>query len=143
MRQFLFLLFLSISVSVKAQFYWGFPQQQWTEQKQEKYTAPTYKKGDSDIQAFVQKNFKQPVEHEKVDGKIVIAVIVNTKGKPTETQVVRSLTKSLDAEAIRVCQKMKFKPATLGKKKVKGRIDITIPIKHGRLSYLDLPTIEV
>jgi hypothetical protein len=38
---------------------------------------------------------------------------------------------------------MKFKPATSGKEKVRGRIDITFPIRNGRLSFFNLPTTDV
>lgn len=142
MRQIILLFFTVCSLSANAQFFFGFPQQQQMQQ-QEKYTAPSFKGGKSALEAFITKNFQQPKERERVDGRIVIAVIVNPKGKPVETHVVRSVSDNLNAEAIRVCKKMKFKPATLGKKKTKGRIDITFPVKHGRVSFLDLPTIEV
>lgn len=128
--------------SAKAQFFYGFPPMR-QEHKQEKYTAPAYRKGEAGIQEFIEKNFRSSADRERVDGKVVIAVIVDAKGKPAELHVVRSLTKTLDEEAVRVCRKMRFRPAMLGKKKVQGRIDITFPIRHGRISFVDLPTIEV
>ena len=143
MRKLAILFFCLLCVSAKAQFFYGFPPVQRVEQKEEKYTAPAYKKGEAGIRTFIQKNFQPGENRERVDGKIVVAVIVDAKGKPVETHIVRSLTKALDEEAMRVCRKMRFKPATLGKKKVKGRIDITFPIQHGRISYVELPTIEV
>lgn len=143
MRQLTLLFFFLFLVSAKAQFFYGFPPTQRVEQKREKYTAPIYKKGEKDIKAFIQKNFRPCENRERIDGTIIVAVIVDAKGKPVETHIVRSLTKALDEEAVRVCRKMHFKPATLGKKKVKGRIDITFPIQHGRISYVDLSTIEV
>lgn len=143
MRQIITVLFLLCAMTSKAQFFFGFPPQQRMERSTEKYTAPSYKKGEAGMKAYIQKNFKNATEREKVDGKIVVAVIVNPKGNPAEVQVVRSLRAPLDAEAVRVCKKMKFTPATLGKKKVKGRIDITFPIRNGRLSYIDLPTVDV
>lgn len=138
----LFLLLVCAAGTTEAQSFWGFPQQRM-ERRREPYTAPAFKGGEKGIKAFVLKNFKQPSERERVDGQIVVAVIVNEKGKPAETHVVRSVNETLNAEAVRVCRKMKFKPATLGKKKVKGRVDITFPVRHGRLSYSTLPTIEV
>ena len=137
------LLFVECSIAANAQFFFGFPQQQMEQRQTEKYTAPSYKGGEAAIQAFITKNFQQPSERERVEGKIVVAVIVGPKGKPIDAQVVRSVNNTLNTEAVRVCKKMKFKPATVGKKKVKGRIDITFPIKHGRVSFVDLPTIEV
>lgn len=142
MRQIILIFCLLCALSVRAQFFFDFPSQK-VEQPSEKYTPPSYKKGKSAMETFMLQNFRQPTERERVDGRIVVAVIVDAKGKPVETHIVRSLTKALDEEARRVCGKMRFKPATLGKKKVKGRIDITFPISHGRISFVDLPTIEV
>ena len=141
MRHFILLLFLLLTASAKAQFFFDFSPRQQTEQRRE--TPPQYKGGEEAVKAYLLKTFKQPKQREKVDGRIVVAVIVNAKGSVENAQVVRSLTKSLDAEAIRVCKKMKFKPATSGKEKVRGRVDITFPIRNGRLSFFDLPTTEV
>ena len=141
MRHFILLLFLLLTASAKAQFFFDFSPRQQTEQRRE--TPPQYKGGEEAVKAYLLKNFKQPKHREKVDGRIVVAVIVNAKGNVENAQVVRSLTKSLDAEAVKVCKKMKFKPATSGKEKVRGRVDITFPIRNGRLSFFDLPTTEV
>lgn len=143
MRHFTLLLFLLLTASARAQFYFDFTPRQQTEQRREQSVPPTYKGGEEAVQAYLLKNFKRPEVREDVSGRIVVAVIVNAKGNVESAQVVRSLTKSLDAEALRVCKKMKFKPATTGKRKVRGRVDIIFPIRHGRLSFLDLPTTEV
>ncbi len=142
MKQIILLIFVLYSMSAQAQFFFDFPRQQ-TEQRREKVVLPEYKKGKEGIQSFILKNFKQPKIRERVDGKIVVAVIVNTKGNVDEAQVVRSVSSALDAEAVRVCKRMTFKPAKRGKEKVKGRIDITFPIRNGRVSFIDLPTTEV
>lgn len=142
MKHIIILFLLAFSVPMHAQFFFGFPQQE-TQRKQDNYTAPSYKGGKAAIEKFITKHFRQPAKRESIDGKIVVAVIVNEKGKVTETHIVRSVSGDLDAEAINVCRKMKFRPATRGKKKVKGRIDISFPIKHGRISFVNLPTIEV
>ena len=143
MRHFTLLLLLLLTASARAQFFFDFTPRQQMEQRQERFTPPEFKGGEEAVKAFLQKNFKSPAVRENVDGRIVVAVIVNAKGNVEEAQVVRSMTKSLDAEAIKVCKKMKFKPATSGKKKVRGRVDITFPIRRGRLSFFDLPTIDV
>lgn len=142
MKQIILLIFVISSMSAQAQFFFDFPRQQ-TEQRREKVVAPAYKKGMEGIKSFILKNYKQPKERERVDGKIVVAVIVNKKGNVEDAQVVRSVSSALDAEAVRVCKRMTFKPAQRGKEKVKGRIDITFPIRNGRVSFIDLPTTEV
>lgn len=143
MKQIILLIFALCSLSAQAQFFFDFPPRQQAEQQREKVVAPAYKKGMEGVKSFILKNFKQPKVRERVDGKIVVAVIVNTKGNVENAQVVRSVSSALDAEAVRVCKKMTFKPAHRGKEKVKGRVDITFPIRNGRLSYVDLPTTEV
>ena len=143
MKQFWLLLFTLCTLSARAQFFFDYTPRQQMNQRREKYTAPTYKKGEEGIKAFILKHFNQPKVREQVDGRIVIATIVNVKGNVEEAQVVRSVTPALDAEAIRVCRMMSFRPATRGKQKVKGRIDVTFPIRNGRLSYLNLPTVDL
>jgi len=143
MRHFILLLFVLFSATTKAQFFFDYTPRQQSQQRRERITPPQFKGGEEGIKAFLEKNFKQPKEREKVDGRIVVAVIVTPKGNIENAQVVRSLTKNLDAEAIKVCKKMKFKPATSGKEKVRGRVDITFPIRNGRLSFFNLPTTDV
>ena len=143
MRQFFLFLMLLPIVSINAQFVFDFPPRHYVEQHREQYTPPTFKSGEEGLKVFLQKNFKRSVPHEAVDGRIIVAVIVTKKGGVENAQVVRSLTRNLDTEAVRVCKRMKFRPATLGKKKVRGRIDITFPIRNGRLSFFDLPTTDV
>ena len=142
MRHIIISLLLAVSLPTKAQFFFGFPQQE-VQRKQDSYSPPTYKGGDAAIEKFIIKHFRQPAQREPVDGKVVVAVIVSPKGKVAETHVVRSVNNDLNTEAINVCRKMKFRPATLGKKKVKGRIDISFPVRHGRVSFVNLPTVEV
>lgn len=144
MRLTLLILMLLFSVAGHAQFYYyNAPQQQRQKIQQEKYTSPKYKKGKAGVESFIMKNFHNPSENTKAEGKIVVAAIIDKKGKVADAQIVRSVSKELDTEALRVVRKMKFKPAKLGKKKTKARLDITFPIKHGRLSFIELNTIDV
>lgn len=131
------------SLTSSAQFYYYGTPQQRQQAPQEKYTGPKYRKGKAGVEDFITKNFRNPSEHKNIDGNIVVAVIINKKGKVEEAQIVRSVSDELNAEALRVAKKMKFKPAKYGKKPTKARLDITFPIRHGRLSFLDLRTIDV
>ena len=99
MRQIILIFCLLCALSVRAQFFFDFPSQK-VEQPSEKYTPPSYKKGKSAMETFMLQNFRQPTERERVDGRIVVAVIVDAKGKPVETHIVRSLTKALDEEEL-------------------------------------------
>lgn len=116
------------------------------ERKQLPKTAlslPEFKGGKEALEKYLKKNFKNPVDAEDKDGEVIIACILNTKGKVEQTAVVRSMKGPWDAEAERVCKKLKFKPAKRGKKKVKSRYDVSFPIRHGRLSYSKLTTVDV
>ena len=112
-------------------------------QHQEKITPPEYKGGNKKLNKFIEKAFRNPVERKSIDGKITVACIIGTKGKVIDAQVAKGLDRDLNEEALRVVKKMKFKPAKQGKKKIKSRFDIVFPIRHGRLSFLELPTTEV
>lgn len=105
--------------------------------------APKYKGGNKGLNRFLEKNFHSPSDRKKVDGRIVVAVLIGTKGKVEQTQLLQSVDPALDAEAVRVAKMLKFKPAKQGKKKVRSRYDVVFPIRRGRLSFLNLPTIEL
>ncbi len=109
----------------------------------QKRTPPAYKGGKHEMEMFIEKNFNNPSERKNIEGNVVVACVVDQKGKVVEAQVVRSVNEDLNKEALRVAKEMRFKPATVGKRKVKGRIDVVFPIRHGRLSFLELQTIEV
>lgn len=104
---------------------------------------PKYKGGNAGINRFIEKNFQNPKERKSVDGNITVACIIGTKGKVVDAQVVKGITPELNEEALRVAKKLKFKPAKQGKKKIKSRFDVVFPIRHGRLSFLTLETIDV
>lgn len=147
MKRYLILLLTALFMQqANAQFFsFGYPDpfQQRQQVQQEKITPPEYKGGTAKLNKFIEKNFKNPIERKNIDGKITVACIIGTKGKVIESQVVRGLDPELNEEALRVAKKLKFKPARQGKKKVKCRQDITFPIRHGRLSFLDLKTIDI
>lgn len=140
------LVVLGFAIDLNAQiFNFGFSDPFTTRERVQKepITPPAYKGGNDKLDKFLLKTFRNPKERKNIDGKIVVACIIGTKGKVIESQVVRGLDRDLNDEALRVVRKLKFKPAKQGKKKVKSRFDITFPIRHGKLSFLDLPTMEV
>lgn len=147
MKRLLFLLVAMLTVGqIKAQFFdFGFsdPYQRRQQVQQVPVTPPSYKGGNQKLNKFIEKKFRNPKDRKSVDGKVVVACIISTKGKVIESQIVQGLTPELNDEAIRVAKLLKFKPAKQGKKAVKSRFDVTFPIKHGRLSFLQLETIEV
>lgn len=147
MKRFLLMVLTIFTVlSTQAQiFNFGFPDlyAQRQQVQQAPVVPPSYKGGNDKLNRFLEKNFQNPVERKNIDGRIVVACIIGTKGKVIDAQIVRGIDRDLNDEALRVVRKLKFKPAKQGKKKLKSRFDVTFPIKHGRLSFLDLNTIEV
>lgn len=144
---FFFILF-AVQFSAKAQFFdFGFggnPFSQRIEPRdKEPFTAPWFKGGDDALNRYIEKNFKNPSPNTEVYGKVVVACIINEKGKVIDTQIIRHVDTAVDEEALRVAKKLRFKPGKQGKKKVKSRYDVIFPIKHGRLSFSTLETIEV
>lgn len=149
MRKYILIaMLLTVATGAKAQiFNFGFGddffQPRVQQRKQEPITKPEYDGDKQDMEDFMKENFKNPVNQREVEGKIVIACILDEKGKVIETHVVRGLNADFNKEAQRVAAKMRFKPAKRGKEKVRSRYDVTFPIRHGRLSFIELKTIDV
>lgn len=109
----------------------------------EQRTPVEYKDGQRGMERFMLKCFDNPDGDRGVNGDIVVEMIVNEKGKVTDTRVLNGVSKAYDDEAQRVVRKMKFKPAKIGKKKVKSRTRVVFPIRRGRLSFVTFDTIDV
>lgn len=121
--------------------FFGSPFQQ--RRQREEITQPEYDGDKEDMELFMKDHFKNPVGQRDVEGTIIIACIIDEKGKVVETHVVRGLKEEYNKEAQRVASKMKFKPGKRGKEKVKSRYDVRFPIRKGRLNFLNLKTTDV
>ena len=121
--------------------FFGPPFQQ--RQPRERVEPAEYDGDKEDMELFMKDHFKNPPSQRDVEGTIIIACIIDEKGKVVETHVVRGLKDAFNKEAQRVASKMKFKPAKRGKEKVKSRYDVKFPIRKGRLNFLDLKTTDV
>lgn len=69
---------------------------------------PEFPGGMTGLMQYLSKNVKYPADaHAKgIQGRVVVSVIVNTKGKATNATIVQSVSPSLDAEALRVAGTM-------------------------------------
>ncbi len=112
-------------------------------EQQEPVEAAKYKGGMKGLNQFLAKEFRPVQSARSVDGTIYIVCEITAKGRIGDYQIRRSLGRELDAEAVRVLKKLKFKPARRGKKKVASQINITFPIRHGRVSFSTLQTVDV
>ena len=144
-----FFIFFFVSTfcagNVRAQFFnfgFGDPFSQRQQVQREVVTRPEYKGGNDKLNAYLLKHYKNP-PRENVSGQIVVSCVISEKGKVIETAVKSPLRRPYDEEAVRVARKLHFKPAKQGKKKIKSRFDVVFPIRSGRLSFLNLKTVEV
>ena len=129
---------------IKAQIFdFGYPRNERRQTPQDPIEPAKFKGGNAGLNRFLEKEFKRNPEKADTQGQIVVACIINEKGKISETQISRSLDKELDNEALRVLKKLKFKPAKQGKKAVPSRINIVFPIRKGKVSFSTLKTIDV
>lgn len=55
----------------------------------------------------------------KIEGQVVVAILVNTDGKVLDTKVVKSSNEIFNEEAVAAVKRWNFKPAILNKKPVK------------------------
>ena len=135
---------LSVNMSADAQVF-GYvnPFSPSTSEQQVKTEPAKYKGGMNGLNKFIAKEFRTVREESMTDGRIIVACVIGEKGRIVETRIVTGLSDALNKEALRVVKKLKFKPAMQGKKKIKSRINITFPIRHGRASFSTLKTVDV
>ncbi|GAA4298304.1 hypothetical protein GCM10023183_06530 [Nibribacter koreensis] len=85
---------------------------------------PRYKHGDqAGLQRIIQQNLRNP---DKINGRVVTSFIIDTTGKPIDIQILKSLSKISDQEAIRLVNLLEFEPGTQMGKKVPVRYILPI-----------------
>lgn len=69
---------------------------------------PEFPGGMTGLMQYLSKNIRYPAEAQTkgIQGRVTIAVIINTEGKAVNASIVRSVDPSLDAEALRVASTM-------------------------------------
>ena len=90
---------------------------------------PEFPGGEDAMMKFIQKNIQYPDLERDMDiqGRVVLGFIVNDDGSLSDIKVRKSVSPSIDTEAIRVVKLFpKFKPATQQGKPV--RVQFTLPI---------------
>lgn len=90
---------------------------------------PQYPGGPSALFEFLSKNIRYPIDAEKkgVQGRVVVSFIVEKDGAITIDKILKSVSPSLDNEAIRVIKSMPtWKPGKNKRKKV--RVKYSVPV---------------
>lgn len=69
---------------------------------------PEFPGGMTGLMQYLSKNIRYPAEAQTkgIQGRVTVAVIINTEGKAVNASIVRSVDPSLDAEALRVASTM-------------------------------------
>lgn len=101
----------------------------YSQKSKDKIVFPQYPGGESELHKFILSELQYPYEARvnKETGEVLVAFSVGMDGYITGVRVVRSVSESLDAEAVRVVKKMG--PWIPGKKNGRPvRADMTIPI---------------
>ena len=90
---------------------------------------PEFPGGMAELMKYLSSNIKYPVEAHKagIQGRVVVSFVVNKDGTVKDAKIVRSVDKSIDAEALRVISAMpKWLPGYQNGKAVKVRY--TVPV---------------
>lgn len=93
---------------------------------------PVYPGGDVALLQFVAKNIKYPMDAQTagIQGRVICSFVVNKKGIVTKSRVVRGVSPSLDAEALRVINEFpQWTPGTVGGKVVSVKYVVPITFR--------------
>ena len=102
----------------------------YAQRNKDKILMPQYPGGEAELHKFIMSELQYPLEARvnKESGEVLVAFSVGMDGYISGVRVVRSVSESLDAEAVRVVSKMH--PWIPGKKNGRNvRAEMSIPIK--------------
>ncbi|MBQ5643034.1 MAG: energy transducer TonB [Bacteroidaceae bacterium] len=90
--------------------------------------------GDEECLKWLRKNIRYPsiCQEQGVQGRVIVAFVVNRDGSIVDVKVVRSPDEHLSEEAVRVVKMMpKWKPARQGNKTVRSRFNLPVMFRLG------------
>ncbi len=90
---------------------------------------PEYPGGQEAMYAYLNKNIKYPKAdfNKKISGKVIVQFVIDTSGYVTDSKVIKSVSTTIDEEALRVINGMpQWKPGTQQGKEVK--VKFTMPV---------------
>lgn len=110
---------------------------------------PEFPGGFDGLREYMQSNVKYPTEAQKSgeSGTVYISMIINQDGSVSDAKVLRGVSQSLDAEALRVVKMMpSWTPGKQNGKAVRVRFNIPVKFhgaeKQGNYSEYQKPTVE-
>lgn len=93
---------------------------------------PKFPGGGAELMKYLSSNIKYPVEAHKagIQGRVVVSFVVNKDGTVKDAKIVRSVDKSIDAEALRVISAMpKWQPGYQDGKAVSVRYMVPVTFR--------------
>ena len=69
-------------------------------------------------------------KHEKLEGIVVLGLVVDAKGMPQDVHIVKSFRSDFDAQAVKAAEQYRFKPAMLSGNPVAVSIKIQVNFKR-------------
>ena len=87
-----------------------------------------YDPGITRVKALYQPNpeYSERASRKKIQGTVLLSMIVTAEGTVRDPQVTRSLDKDLDKNAVECVKKWKFEPATRDGKPVASRVAVEV-----------------
>jgi protein TonB len=73
--------------------------------------------------------YSESARKKKINGTVIVAMIVTAEGKVRDLKIIKSLDKSLDKQAIAAVSKWKFQPATKGGKPVAVHLPVEVDFR--------------
>ena len=97
-----------------------------TVERFENATKPEFPGGIEEMLHYIQDNIKQPRGTKKT-GTVTVGFTVNKKGEVANAEIMRSLGRPFDAEAMRVITSMpQWEPSRLGERAVKSKVQVRV-----------------
>ncbi len=94
-------------------------------------SKPEYPGGMEEMLRFIESNLKQPRGTRKA-GIVTVGFTVNKKGEVVNGEVIQSLGRAFDAEALRVVACMpNWRPSVLGDRPVKSKVQVRVRFLGG------------
>jgi TonB family protein len=76
-----------------------------------------------------QPEYTDQARRKKIDGTVLLSLVVSADGTVRDPAVTRSLDKGLDKQALETVKKWKFEPATKDGQPVAVRIDVEVSFR--------------
>jgi len=95
----------------------------------ESIEMPQFPNGEKALQIWIAENVKYPAEAQEknIEGRVYVGFVVNKEGSVEEVKLMRGVSPSIDAEALRVVSEMpKWKPGSYQKEPIS--MNFTVPI---------------